>query len=398
MRTLSIGRLMVAPLLLTVASGLMAEPAGRLVYAHGDVGIRGSDGQPRQVQKGASVGPGDTIVTGSGRTQVSFADGGFIAVQPNTQFRIDEYNYAGREDGNERSFFALVKGGIRFISGAIGHKNKANYKIRTSAATIGIRGSAGRVEVCTGGSCSNLPDGTYVTGNQDILTMTNGTGTQDVGVGQTFHASCPTCSPRQVRQAPGAYVSVNDGEGEGENDGEEASFMAGEQVDANGNPLAVAGFEPDTVPPPIPVSGTGSYFEAGTAVLTVAGEGSSTFIMDTEVVLDLNFATGGMRGFVSGDYDDGEISFGFLADATGGRFTASDRTAGTFNLIGNDPGCLGGPCGFENPTVIRGSSTYEVGSKAGLLDGNYQMTGTNEFGESITINGDYVAPKDTSAR
>jgi hypothetical protein len=398
MRTLNLAKLVFLPLSVAMMPATAAEPAGRLIYAHGDVAIRGGDGQPRAVTRGAPVAPGDTVVTGSGRTHVSFADGGFIAVQPNTQFRVDEYNYAGKEDGSERSFFALVKGGVRFISGAIGHTNKANYKIRTPVATIGIRGSAGRLEVCSAGSCGNLPDGVYLTGNQDTLTLNNSTGTTEVGVGQTFHTSCPTCPPQQVRQAPGAYVSLNEGDGEG-NTAEEPGFMAGSQVDANGNPLAVADFDPDLAPPPTPPpSGTASYFVEGVpATLTQAGE--FTYDMTADVVLTLNLGTGAMRGFISGFHDDGETSFQFLADAAGGAFTSSGRTAGAFDLVGNpaqDAGCFDGPCGFTNPTALNGSSSYTVGSQRALLDGSYQMTGTNESGESIVIQGNYVAPRDTS--
>jgi hypothetical protein len=399
MRTVNACRYMLLMLAVSAAPGLAAEPAGRLVYSHGEVAIRGSDGQPREVGKGAAVAAGDTVVTGSGRTHVAFADGGFIAVQPNTQFRVDEYNYAGKEDGSERSFFALIKGGIRFISGTIGHRNKENYKIRTTVATIGIRGSAGRLEICEAGSCGNLPDGAYLTGNQDTLTLTNSTGTTDVGVGQTFHTSCNTCEPKQVRQAPGAYAALN-GEGGGDNEtAEEPGFMAGQQVDENGNPLAVAGFE---IPSSIPVTGTGSYFISGVpATLTATGEGGSSFFtMTTDVVLDLNFATGGMTGFIAGDYDDGEIFFQFLADATGGNFTATDRSSGVFGLSGdpaNDAGCLGGPCGFSVPTALSGSSTYAVSPSATQLDGSYTLSGVSDSGDTIVIEGGYVAPQDTAA-
>ena len=174
-------------------------------------------------------------------------------MQPNTQFKIDEYHYAGVEDGTERSIFRLVKGGIRFISGVIGHTNKQNYQIRTTVATIGIRGSAGRAEMCAGGSCAGLQDGLYLTCNQDTLTMTNDTGTTELGVGQTFHTSCVTCSPQKSQQSPGAYVSVNEGGGEGDEGSNEKqnsspSYQAGNERDENGEPLVIAGAMPDESP------------------------------------------------------------------------------------------------------------------------------------------------------
>ena len=55
--------------------------------------------------------PGDTIVTGDGRAQIRFTDGSLVSLRPNSQFRIDEYNYPGAPDGTEKGFFSLLKGG-----------------------------------------------------------------------------------------------------------------------------------------------------------------------------------------------------------------------------------------------------------------------------------------------
>src|SRR5690606_5375131 len=85
---------------------------------------------------------GDTVqTTDSGRAQLRFSDGGYISLQPNTQFRVDEYNYEGKTDGKEKGFFSLLKGGLRAITGAVGHTNKENYRVNTPVATIGIRGT-----------------------------------------------------------------------------------------------------------------------------------------------------------------------------------------------------------------------------------------------------------------
>lgn len=233
-----------------VATNAGAATAADVVYAHGDVRLMDAAGGAQPVRRGMAVQPGQTLVTGQGRLQMRMADGGFIALQPDTQFRIDEYNYAGAEDGSERSFFNLVKGGIRFITGAIGHKNKENFRIKTAVATIGIRGSAGRANLCDGGSCGGHPDGLYVTGNQDTLTLQNEKDSQDIEPGETFYTECATCDIREVDAGPNAYAAVTPGEGEqeedkeGEGDGEpgappEGGFAAGDQRDAEGDLLGL---------------------------------------------------------------------------------------------------------------------------------------------------------------
>ncbi|MFA6178394.1 MAG: FecR domain-containing protein [Candidatus Methylopumilus sp.] len=115
--------------------------AGRVEFSIGGVTAIGSDGRARPLTKGSEVNAGDTIQTTDGRVQVKFTDGGYMSFQPQTQFKIEDYNYSGKTDGSEKSFFRLVEGGLRAITGAIGHVNRPNYKLSTPVATIGIRGT-----------------------------------------------------------------------------------------------------------------------------------------------------------------------------------------------------------------------------------------------------------------
>src|SRR5690606_2925612 len=79
--------------------------------------------------------------TTDGRVQVRFTDGGYMSLQPNTEFVVESYNYDGKQDGSERGFFRLVEGGLRAITGIVGRTNRPAYRVATPVATIGIRGS-----------------------------------------------------------------------------------------------------------------------------------------------------------------------------------------------------------------------------------------------------------------
>jgi len=115
--------------------------AGRVEFAIGGVTAIGADGRARPLSKGSELNTGDTIQTTDGRVQVKFTDGGYMSFQPQTQFKIEDYSYSGKTDGSEKGFFRLVEGGLRAITGAIGHVNRPNYKLSTPVATIGIRGT-----------------------------------------------------------------------------------------------------------------------------------------------------------------------------------------------------------------------------------------------------------------
>lgn len=178
----SIFRLKNHALLMALASAYpvisYSAGAAQIDFAAGSVTAVNSTGAQRPLTKGAEVGNGDTIRTGDGgRAQVRFSDGAIVSLQPATEFRIDNYQYASKSDGQEKGFFSLLKGGMRTITGLIGRSNRDNYKVTTGVATIGIRGTEytaglnpsngqlvvntgeGLVEVCNGAGCILLASG-----------------------------------------------------------------------------------------------------------------------------------------------------------------------------------------------------------------------------------------------
>jgi hypothetical protein len=182
--------------------------AGKVIYSYGQAQAVNPAGQSRPLVKDAEVQSGDTLQTQQGRAQVTFADGGFVALQPNTTFKIADYNYAGAEDGSEHSFLDLLKGSMRFVTGAIGHRNKQNYKIKTVVATIGIRGSGGLAILCVAGSCPGMKDGLYLTGNQEVLTLSNDNDAKDVHPGETFYVGCSNCDIEPTEEPPVTHLDV----------------------------------------------------------------------------------------------------------------------------------------------------------------------------------------------
>jgi len=134
-------------LLLLALPAVGLANAGRLTFAFGDVQLE-RDGRQIKARRGLILEAGDTVRTGSrGRAQLRFRDGGYLSLQPDTVFRVDEYRFSGQADGSERSFFSLLKGGLRAITGLIGHRNRASYQLRTPTVTIGIRGTEFGVRV-----------------------------------------------------------------------------------------------------------------------------------------------------------------------------------------------------------------------------------------------------------
>ena len=168
-------------------------PAARVDFAIGDVAAVNKAGQSRPVAKGAEIEEGETINTNSGRTQLRFSDGAFVSLQPQSAFRIDQYQYDGKQDGSGKTFLSLLKGGLRTVTGLVGRSNKKNYQVSTTVATIGIRGTEytiqyggsisgtvgeGEIQVCNGAGCLNVTSGeSYYVENQDVKPQLSSKGT-----------------------------------------------------------------------------------------------------------------------------------------------------------------------------------------------------------------------------
>ena len=201
-----------------------AAGAARVDFVVGDVKALTPDGRSRTLGKGAEIENGETVDTGSGRAQVRFSDGAQVSLQPQTQFRIDAYEFKGAADGSEKGFFSLLKGAMRTITGAIGKAERKAYRLDTAVATIGIRGTeyavaygksitvttnSGLIEVCNNGGCllveagqsAYVPDAntapTFTKGNAlDPLTQPQGPGLPGFSAGDSPGAIQPPQRPQ----------------------------------------------------------------------------------------------------------------------------------------------------------------------------------------------------------
>ena len=137
-RSVSIRRLLATialPLLALAAGAAMAQVAGKVVLAVGDVAaVRGAE--RIRLASGAEIRVGDAVVTGAqSHAQLRFSDAALVALKPDSEFRIETYDFTGEVTGNERAVFRLVRGGFRTVTGSIGQINKDRYQEQVGTAT-----------------------------------------------------------------------------------------------------------------------------------------------------------------------------------------------------------------------------------------------------------------------
>ncbi|HEX6321411.1 MAG TPA: FecR family protein [Burkholderiales bacterium] len=203
------GILIVAALLAAASPGTWAQApaAGRLVSVTGEVGIVGSDGVRRAAERGGDIREGDTVVTGdSALAQARMSDGSLISVRADSEFKLEQFAYKGREDRSASFVVNILKGGFRTITGLIAQVNRSGYRINTPAATIGVRGTHFEVvHVLPQIASQQVPAGTYNRVFEGITTVQNpGGAVLQVVREQTAFAALQGGAPRLV--APPALL------------------------------------------------------------------------------------------------------------------------------------------------------------------------------------------------
>ena len=197
-----------------VAFASDAPDVGRVLVAAGDtVAIRGT--QTVSLKYGSSIQNGDTLRTGeSSNLQVRFIDDSIVSMKESSELRIDNFKFTGKPDGSERANFTLLKGGLRTTTGAIGGKNNKNYKMVTSSATLGVRGTDYTITLCQA-DCNNhdgtpVKNGLYgrvlgISHGSNRIVVSSEMGSKEFGINENFFVA-DMQSPVQRLIAPAEIV------------------------------------------------------------------------------------------------------------------------------------------------------------------------------------------------
>jgi len=141
-------------------ANLDATPIGKALIVEGTVQIEhpaailvtanlpANGAEPAKV--GDLVYRGDIVQTGpNGKLGVGFTDGSSFSVSANARMELNDFVYDPQGHSNS-SLMSLTKGTFTFIAGEVAHTG--NMLVKTPVGTMGIRGTAPRVEILPDGS------------------------------------------------------------------------------------------------------------------------------------------------------------------------------------------------------------------------------------------------------
>ncbi|MFQ5994246.1 MAG: FecR domain-containing protein [Acidiferrobacterales bacterium] len=154
-------------------------PAGQVVMTNGPFVALQADGSARSLSRNSEFYEGDRLWTGPRtKAQVRFTDGAIMTLRPDTEFSVDEYEFNEKDAGRNKSLFTLVKGGFRTLTGLITRLRPEAYRVKTSYAIVGVRGTTYETV---------LDRGLYVAAWQGTISVENEADELVLGFGQDYN-------------------------------------------------------------------------------------------------------------------------------------------------------------------------------------------------------------------
>ena len=118
-----------------------AQLAGRVQFVSGTATIERA-AERLAVKIGDEVRRGDALVTAAdGLVQLVMVDQARVSMRPASRMRIDEYRFDENAPGAGEALLYLATGAIRTFTGKIVAERKDRFRMKTTIATVGIRGS-----------------------------------------------------------------------------------------------------------------------------------------------------------------------------------------------------------------------------------------------------------------
>jgi hypothetical protein len=210
MQALAMRKRLRAALALALLAPALAAAQASVQYLSGTLSAVRADGTQRLLSERSQVQVGDTLSTEQGSyAQVKFTDGGQITLRPNTQIKVNAYEYAEKEPQRDGFAMSLLKGGLRAVTGLIGKRgNQDAYRMATTTATIGIRGTdftaldIPQPDPGQPAPPGSPPPGVYVTVSDGTVVFTAGGVEQPVFAGQTGFAATANLPPQIIPKPP----------------------------------------------------------------------------------------------------------------------------------------------------------------------------------------------------
>ena len=181
-------------LVMAASGNTFAAEAATGGYVHdavGDVSVAVGKAAAQSAKVNDAIVSDTVINTGDkSHAVLKFEDGQVVVMQANSTFHVREYRYEAKQAEKSNILFSMLRGGMRFVTGLIGQRNRDAFKLTTPNATIGIRGTEFMVVMGNSPMYSQVVSGS--------IGITNAAGTAVFTAGQTAIVASATTLPAAI--------------------------------------------------------------------------------------------------------------------------------------------------------------------------------------------------------
>jgi hypothetical protein len=201
--------------LLLVISALLHLSVSSMIWAATEFGVvdelEGAAytvdemGQQHAIRLGQVIFTGQSVHTATNtELHITSVDGGLIALRPNSSFQVDAY--VANHSPQDKVVLRLIKGGLRSVTGWVPRHHPQSYEVKTSVATIGIRGTDHEVHILADG---HEEAGVHNRVHSGVTVLRNALGEVHIGAGEFAKAPHDAASPPvMLKQKPGFHDSI----------------------------------------------------------------------------------------------------------------------------------------------------------------------------------------------
>ncbi|MBD3671847.1 MAG: FecR domain-containing protein [Gammaproteobacteria bacterium] len=373
------------------ATASSQQAAGKIIFVFGDAWRHSVDGGKHELKRGMLVHVGETVETSpTGQVQMRMNDNGLISIRPSSQFKIKAFKFSGQHGAgseDDKTYFQLLQGGFRSITGAVGENNKKAYKVVTPVATIGIRGTDYSARLCE--SDCDGKSGLYVGVWQGGIRLNNDGGTLDVDAGGYGYVAGVGTAGVSIESLPAELLLANastedeNSKRDGETVIESGTLLAGVETEMDIEPVALTDIGSPIVS--LPSTGTANYTldsisGSNSTTGATVGAGSSASLsadfgaMTVDASVNLNLTDGSnWQGSASA------MSLQDTGDFQGGMVMGTSTNALSETSLSGSGSMNGSLTGQGNGTVPTGASlNFDMTS-------DFPSTGTESLSGSASF-------------
>ena len=223
-------------LILTALTLPAFAKSGTFTHVVGEVTLKSGD-KTSQATPGTEVAAGDIITTGAnGAAQLDMVDKAKLSLRSSSQLIVERY--AQKVDGDEGAILNLVRGTLRSFTKLLSRNDANKFKMKTRAATVGIRGSFNILIADDGGTINHTVEGSHevLSNNTNFPPLI--TGPNDTV--QVLNGQAPQFIPTPPGMLEAGRIMVGPGEAEAIDDGGDANIPP-RGPDAVGRAIVIGG-------------------------------------------------------------------------------------------------------------------------------------------------------------